>query len=350
MDYFGMAKRAWEITWRYKVLWLFGFLAGAGSYSSSGNFRGYSSGSGDLTSEQNAQLERAMEWVLDNIAIIVGMAVLLAIIGICLWVLSIAARGGLIHLASNADEGIAPTVREGFGAGFHFWGRVFLTELAIYLPFLIVVMLIVVPTVVLPVLAAIKADGSGSVGGGIAAIFGMIGILIVEVIVFSLIGVVLGIVEQLALRHGVLGGRGAIDSIGTAFHDVRTRFIDVFVMWLVTMGIGIVVAVAFGVVAAMFAVVIAGAAFAGAWPVAVLMGVVMALVFVVPGAIVATFYSTFWTLFYRRLTGRDGSGITASPAPVPGAWPVVGEPQPAPGPQYEPPTDFLPPPPSQPAE
>ena len=31
MDYAGVLKRAWEITWRWKVLWILGFLASLGS-------------------------------------------------------------------------------------------------------------------------------------------------------------------------------------------------------------------------------------------------------------------------------------------------------------------------------
>ncbi len=31
MDYGGILNRAWQITWRYKILWLFGFFLGSGS-------------------------------------------------------------------------------------------------------------------------------------------------------------------------------------------------------------------------------------------------------------------------------------------------------------------------------
>ncbi len=349
MDYFGMAKRAWEITWRYRVLWLFGFLAGASGTGGSGSGTNYSGGSGDLTAEQSAQFDQAASWMGDNLALIIGATVLIALIVLCFWIISVAARGGLVHLASQADEGIAPTVREGFTVGFHVWGRVFLIGLVIYLPFVLLMMLIMVPTVILPIIAAVQADGSGSTGGAIAAVLGMIGILIVEILVFAIVGMLLGLIEQLALRHGVLADMPAMESVRTAMRDLRARFLDVFLMWLVTLGVGFVVALVFGAVAAMFGIAVAGAAMTGLWPLAVVIGVVMMLVFIVPGAIVSAFSSTLWTVFYRRFTGRDGASAqapVASAAQGPSLYSPEFAPQPpAPPAAPEPPTDFLPPPP-----
>lgn len=34
MDYFGILKRAWELTWKYKALWVLGFFAMSGGGSS----------------------------------------------------------------------------------------------------------------------------------------------------------------------------------------------------------------------------------------------------------------------------------------------------------------------------
>lgn len=345
MDYFGMVKRAWHITWRYRVLWLFGFLAGAAGGGSSPNISSYTQSSSNLTAEQTAQVDQVAQWAAENLALLISVAALLTIVVICLWIISIAARGGLVHLASQADEGIAPTVREGFSVGFHLWGRVFLIDFLIYVPFALVVALVVTPTIVLPIIAAVQADSAGSGGAIVAAILGMIGVLLLELVILGLIGMVLGLIEQLALRHGVLGGTTATESIRTAWHDIRTRFMDVFLMWLVTLGIGLAVGIAFGAVGAMFGVVIFGAAITGMWPVAIGVGLIMALVFIVPGAIVSAYYSTLWTVFYRRFTGRAVDGA-ASPAP---AWAPAGEPAHAsdlPAPGLESPADFLPPPPS----
>ncbi|MDZ4180924.1 MAG: hypothetical protein U1E29_17115 [Coriobacteriia bacterium] len=346
MDYLGMVKRAWEITWRYRVLWLFGFLVGGSGVSGNSNMSGYTTNSSEMTAEQSAQFDQAFSWVADNVALIVGITAMLVLVGICFWVISIAAQGGLIHLSSQADEGIAPTVREGFTVGFHSWGRVFLIGFALYAPFAFMIALIVTPTVVLPIAAAIRAGDAGSIGALVAVLLGMAGVLIVEIILFAIVGVALGMIEMLALRHGVLDGLPAIQSIKTAFHDLRTRFLDVFLMWLVTLGVGLVVGILFGVVAAMFAVLIVGTAIAGLGQLAVAIGFVMVLLFIVPGAIATAYYSTLWTVFYRRFTGRDGAITTTATSPADAAAHGFDVPPAPAGPS----TDFLPPPPSPPGE
>ncbi|MGD8904906.1 MAG: hypothetical protein PVI67_15190, partial [Anaerolineae bacterium] len=46
MDYGKILTRAWEITWRWKILWILGFLAALGSGGGGGSSSGSSSYSG----------------------------------------------------------------------------------------------------------------------------------------------------------------------------------------------------------------------------------------------------------------------------------------------------------------
>ena len=41
MDYGRVLTRAWEITWRWKILWILGFLAALGSGSGGGGSSSY---------------------------------------------------------------------------------------------------------------------------------------------------------------------------------------------------------------------------------------------------------------------------------------------------------------------
>ena len=81
--------RAWKITWKYKVLWIFGILAscsqGGGGGGGGGN-TGFQTG----ISDQNLppalrhfgyQMENFAEWALDNwwIFIVIGLVFLLLI-------------------------------------------------------------------------------------------------------------------------------------------------------------------------------------------------------------------------------------------------------------------------------
>ena len=48
MDYGKVLGRAWEITWRWKALWILGFLAGLGSGKGGSPNVNYQTGGGDL--------------------------------------------------------------------------------------------------------------------------------------------------------------------------------------------------------------------------------------------------------------------------------------------------------------
>ena len=93
MDYGNVLARAWQISWRWKVLWILGLLAGLGRAMSGGSNSQYStSGSewGGIPPEVAAGLA--------------GAACLGIIVAIILWVVSVIARGGLIAGVQQVEE------------------------------------------------------------------------------------------------------------------------------------------------------------------------------------------------------------------------------------------------------
>ncbi|MCL7452811.1 MAG: hypothetical protein M8467_07155, partial [Anaerolineae bacterium] len=56
MDYGKVLSRAWEITWRWKVLWILGFLASLGRGSSAPSNTGYRMDSSDWPWGQGWQI------------------------------------------------------------------------------------------------------------------------------------------------------------------------------------------------------------------------------------------------------------------------------------------------------
>src|SRR6476659_9192952 len=97
LDFGGILKRAWEITWRNKILWLLGILS---AIASGGGFRG----GNNLNFNQNGnpdflpQLQRRFPNLDQNTigAIFLGVGCVLIILAIVFWLLSIIGRGGLI--------------------------------------------------------------------------------------------------------------------------------------------------------------------------------------------------------------------------------------------------------------
>ena len=112
MDYGKILSRAWQITWRWKILWILGFLAsigqGFGSSGSSYQTRGDEWGGPRIPEEA---------WV-----VIAAVGCLALLLGIALWVLSLIARGGLVTGVQQVEDDGATTLGSAWRAGVgRFW-------------------------------------------------------------------------------------------------------------------------------------------------------------------------------------------------------------------------------------
>jgi hypothetical protein len=71
MDYGYVLRRAWEITWRWKVLWIFGFLAGLARATSGGN-PSYSFDSSQWGGTRGFELPPEFAGILAGVCCLVG--------------------------------------------------------------------------------------------------------------------------------------------------------------------------------------------------------------------------------------------------------------------------------------
>ncbi|MFN8423522.1 MAG: hypothetical protein U0470_09115 [Anaerolineae bacterium] len=330
MQFVEILKRAWTLTWRYKILWLFGLLAGTGgginfSGSGSGGSGGRPDGGGasglpgwmgdGMSWRDGGFGAMALQWLRDHAAIIALVLGVLFLVGFVLFVISIAARGGLIRLSARADDGEAVSAGDGWRVGFHYWWRTLGTHLVIFLPILAV---LIVGAAVLGVtgfgaFAAWGAGRSGLAGTGLVA---FIGLLVVFLPFLFVATIAANLMLELALRHAILAERPVLDAVGAAWRDLRGRFVDVFLMWIVMLIAGF----AFGIVILLIGAAVLGPALvagfvAGRVGLAILLGMPGLLVLLIPVGIYGAWRSTAWTLFWRRLA------VPATPAPSPAAPP-----------------------------
>lgn len=338
MDYFDLLKRAWKITWRYKALWVLGLFAGVASGSSGGS-PGGSSGYSEGGDEISAQWNQFASWASDNIALIAVVAAGLIVISVALWILSVAAQGGIAHGTNEAAAGRTPVLRESWSVGFAKWGRTFMVQFVLGLPVLVVALLIA------GVVAA-AVIGGGDSAAGIGAICLVVPVFAAVVIGASLI---IGILLPIALRYGVLLDVTYGQAIKRAWADLWAKK-GLFVFWLVMLLPGI----AYGFV--VFAFVLVGlvpafaAMLAEQYVIAGTLFVVIMLALMLPGAVYSTFVNAGWTLMFRHLTGMDPSTVAQVEAPaVPSEWAAPSAPPapPAPSEPFEP-SPLAPPPPPPP--
>lgn len=299
----------------------------------------YSSSSDEIP----AQWERLASWASEN-AVLIAVAVAgLVIISLALWVLSVAAQGGIAHGTNEAAANRTPVLRDSWSVGFAKWGRTFMVQFVLGLPVLVIVGLMAALLVVFGLSAAGGSDAAGAFGLGLCLFFP---VLLVVIIAAS---VIIGILVPVAVRYGVLLDVTYGQAIKRAWGDLWAKK-GLFVFWLVMLLPGI----AYGFIAlaiALVAIVPAGVAFlAEQYVVAGALVVLLMVIMMFPGAVYATFVHAAWTLMFRHLTGMEPSPAVGVPAPVaPSGWVAASAPE-APAAPAAPAPPTAPAPPAAPVE
>jgi hypothetical protein len=162
MDFGEVLTRAWKIIWRFKILWIFGILAGCGQGGGNGGGGGGGSVSSSINwSEGNPDFQLPPGWerffidvghFFENIrgwqiaAILAGAILVSLVFWAIVLALNTIGRIGLVQGTLKAENGAETlTFGELFEEGKPFFWRILGFNLLIGLAFLLVAMLIFVP-------------------------------------------------------------------------------------------------------------------------------------------------------------------------------------------------------------
>ena len=310
MQFGEIINKAWRITWRFRYLWVLAVFAGVSGPGGGGGFS-FPSGSSGSSSSGNS-VSRDFESFFSHadrwIPIVVALLLLWILLAIAWTVVSVAARGGLIWAVDAIEEGYAVRLGQAWKAGFsRFWSMLGLS-LLIRIPLLILA-LIVGAGIAIPLVLAITRPTAFSAG----AIAPICGTLVIGVPALIVAAFVLGIMQVLAQRSIMLEGRHAIDAAGASWHMFRARFKDTALMWLISWGLSIAagIVMAIPIVILTFAVAIPAvmSGVVGNWGLAIAIGslgfVILIGLSLFFEAVWGTFTSALWTIFFRRLVGRE---------------------------------------------
>jgi len=313
MNHTRLIRRACEITWRYKVLWLFGILLALTSGGGGGGNNG-----ARFSSQPIPGLDRLgwIEWQALT-GLIVACCCLLVILVIVAVIVNYVARVALYRSVDQIEAtGAAPTWREGLRLGWSNRGfRLWLLDLIIAIPAVIIALLLLGIGATPLLLLLIDSPVARTLG--IAATVGLELLMIAVIIVAA---VILHVCGQFWSREVALADRSIGQALAVGYVTVRQRLKDVGGMWLLMFGIGL----AFGLVFLVFVLfVLAVAAAVGGgiglvvhaitqsvgW--AVGLGLPFFLVIlVVPTVFVQglwlVFESSVWTLTYREVAVAKG--------------------------------------------
>ncbi len=314
MNHMALIKRAFEITRRYRVLWLFGILValtsgGGGNGGGGGGGGGGRDGANNLPSIPGLTNFDPGAYV----GVIVLCCCLLLIVAIAAVIIQYVARAALYRMVDRIETtGAAPTWREGFRLG---WSnrafRLWLLELIVTIAFLAAALVILAVAASPLLLLLTGSEPLKAVGIALAVALLLLAILalIVSIVILTLLG-------QFWAREIVLADRGIGEALASGYTLVRGHLRDTGVMWLLMAGIGIgfaIVTIPLVVVLVLVGVALGGglgyAVYAAtnsvAWAVAA--GLPVGLLIVVPifvfvGGLYEVFTSSAWTLTYREIT------------------------------------------------
>lgn len=305
MEYAATLRRAWEITWKHKALWILGILAscgkGGGGTGGGGNFSGSGLDPAELgpaSQELTQFLERLGNeetlWLL-----LAGIGLLILILSLLFLALGVIGQGGLIAAFHRSDPGASVSLGEAFTAGvFHFW-RLLGAQLLIGLSLLVIFLVLAVPAVGLAIF---------TLGFGLLC---LIPVFVVMVLASSLY-------FQFVQMAIVVEGNGVMGSLRRALDVIRANLGPVLVMGVILLvGMFVLSAVITLPLLAAALPLVTGfvlgdqAASAGIGLAALCLVGYLPILILLQG-ILTTFVTGSWTLTYLRLIERP------RPAPIAG--------------------------------
>jgi len=336
MDHLKVLKRSFEITWRYRALWVFGILlaltTGGGG---GGGGSGWDSRGGRVSpppSEGFRVPEIPPQVVTALIAVGIGLACVILILIIASIVVRYLAETSLIRMVNDHEEtGEKRSVRQGFRWG---WSRtalrLFLIDLLIGLP-LVVGFILLLLLALTPLLLWTTGSQTAGVIGTVAAV----GLVVLFVLLFIVVAVVVSLLTHFFRRACALEEIGVREAIRQGYGLVRRHLKDVAVMWLIMVGLGfawlivmipvvlilVLLGIVLGGMPALLVGGLASLALKGAlpWILAGAVGLpIFILVIAIPslflGGLWQVFKSSVWTLTYRELRALEAVQL---PQPTP---------------------------------
>jgi hypothetical protein len=250
MNYGEIIKKAWQITWKFKVLWIFGILAGCSS-GQSGNFNfnnSFRNSGNNFTNPPTPNLPPGMmnglyrflnlfndpTFIWKFVAIVLAVVCIIVIVEVFL---STMGRIGLIKGSAQADAGAEKLA---FGALWkeslpYFW-RIFWLSLLIGSPFLIV-FLVLAAGIVVAMIPLANNTSNGS------ALLILLPVFCVFFCVIFILAIIVGFISIQAERAIILEDKSILDGLRRGWDVLTKNLGPILIVWLITFVIGIVVAI-----------------------------------------------------------------------------------------------------------
>lgn len=328
MNHTELLKRAFHISWRYRPLWLFGFLlalcSGGGGGGGNSNF---SFPADDRTIEKMLPYPGGSLPQPDPntiIGVVIALACLVLILVPVGMIINAVSRTSLLGMVRQITQTEAITVRDGFQFGWsqRAW-RLFLVQLVIGIPVAIVAIILIIVALSPLLMLLINNDAPSVVG----VIFATILFVLLLILIMIVIGTIVYPVQEISYRRTVLDEQGVIASVSDSFRIIRRNLKDVIIVVLLTVGLGFAwffVSLLVVLPAALLAAAILGGIPAAivylisqSWLGTAIASIPLALLALVlvssfGAGLYHVYQSTFWTLAYLELKKPEDVDLPAA--------------------------------------
>jgi len=283
MDYGGLVRRALDVMWKFKYLWIFGFFLEFGS--------GTSGWVGNAPEKLRLPMcDFVSGALLGAIVFLVMVGLLVFLVFLIMYLIS---QGGLIHCVWKIESGEKPTLRDGWNAGVgNFWRILGISVLIVIF---------------------ILASAVITLGPFIGLIIGfkVLGLLAGLVLfpVFLLLLVTFILIDLYAKRACIIEGKGVVDSLMAGWEMLKDNLGNSLVMGLIGIGSTMVYVLGFVIAGLLLALPFVALGFVNMF-LGIFLGVIVGLIYIgLASALWGTYIDSLWTMAYL-----DMKKLTSQPA------------------------------------
>jgi len=278
-------KQAWEITWRNRFLWWFGFLIALGSPSGGFNFPG---------GGNPEDINKVSDFAQSHFKFLLGLGLTALLVGILLFFISIIAKAGLIKSVSLIALGHQEVnFKVGWRKGKKYLWKLFWLAFIFSLAVAVILLVLAVPVIYLFIMKSWVS----------AVIIALLAIAIFIPLMF-----IIAITKVFAEFYIILSDLKISDSIEAAYNLFLKNLFNTIIFKLLMFAVGIVA----GIILLPAAII----SFAIFIPLGVLLYSLNKIVFFVfisivvlafltivflISAVLTTFTTTAWTLFFQEI-------------------------------------------------
>jgi len=190
MDYGAIIKRSVELTWRNRLLWVFGILVAifaGGAGGNAGQGLQYTFNQQDMERWRRTMPYGMLPW-RQLAAVGVGLIIVLVLL-VLVWIVvrvivGYTSEGALVAAADDLDRGRKPTFREAFSRGWQRFLRLFAQDVIIGLIAFVVALIVLLAYAIVAGLILAPGIVAVAANGAISRTLGIIWLVLLGIVVF----------------------------------------------------------------------------------------------------------------------------------------------------------------------